>query len=269
MRDMVEALLSWQSSNKNHFKAKVKQLLEMLVKKCGIDAVKEAMPEEHMKLLTNIKKKNERKERKHSANTEETKSRLSSKATTSRLSRRNHTKIYSDFGDDEETEDMLNSKKSSFKSKRARKRLAEDSYEQLDDEPLDLLDREKTRLSLRSFDSLKRKLWSDDEPEIDADGRLVISEEEKGIKREVTTGTGSDSDVRSVAIRKTKKRRKTVQSGWAYTGSEYSSKKAGEDLKRKGKFEPYAYWPLDRKMVSRRPEHLVAARKGMSSVVNI
>ncbi|KAM0003295.1 hypothetical protein Hdeb2414_s0288g00858031 [Helianthus debilis subsp. tardiflorus] len=177
-----------------------------------------------------------------------------------RLSRRKHTKIYSDFGDDEETEDILNSKKSSFKSKRARKRLAEDSYEQLDDEPLNLLDREKTRLSLRSFDSLKRKLRSDDEPEIDADGRLVISEEEKGIKREVTTGTGSDSDVRSVAIRKTKKRRKTVQSGWAYTGSEYSSKKAGGDLKRKGKFEPYAYWPLDRKMVSRRPEHRLQGR---------
>ncbi|KAM0003296.1 hypothetical protein Hdeb2414_s0288g00858041 [Helianthus debilis subsp. tardiflorus] len=56
MRDMVEALLSWQSSNKNHFKAKVNQLLEMLVEKCGLDAVKEAMPEEHMKLLTNIKK---------------------------------------------------------------------------------------------------------------------------------------------------------------------------------------------------------------------
>ncbi|KAF5793009.1 putative armadillo-like helical protein [Helianthus annuus] len=265
MRDMVEVLLSWQSSNKNHFKAKVKQLLEMLVKKCGLDAVKEAMPEEHMKLLTNIRKINERKERKHSANTEETKSRLT-KATTSRLSRWNHTKIFSDFGDDDETEDMLNSKKSSIKSKRARKRLAEDSYEQLDDEPLDLLDREKTRSSLRSSDSLKRKLQADDEPEIDADGRLIISEEDK---REVRTENGSDTDVRSVAAsRKTEKRRKTMgQSGWAYTGSEYSSKKAGGDLKRKGKFEPYAYWPLDRKMVSRRPEHRAAARKGMSSVV--
>ena len=34
----------------------VKLLLEMLVKKCGIDVVKEVMPEEHMKLLTNIRK---------------------------------------------------------------------------------------------------------------------------------------------------------------------------------------------------------------------
>ena len=28
----------------------------MLVKKCGMDAVKAVMPEEHMKLLTNIRK---------------------------------------------------------------------------------------------------------------------------------------------------------------------------------------------------------------------
>lgn len=34
----------------------VKLLLEMLVKKCGLDAVKAVMPEEHMKLLTNIRK---------------------------------------------------------------------------------------------------------------------------------------------------------------------------------------------------------------------
>ena len=34
----------------------VKLLLEMLVKKCGLEAVREVMPEEHMKLLTNIRK---------------------------------------------------------------------------------------------------------------------------------------------------------------------------------------------------------------------
>lgn len=34
----------------------VKLLLEMLVKKCGVDAVKAVMPEEHMRLLTNIRK---------------------------------------------------------------------------------------------------------------------------------------------------------------------------------------------------------------------
>ena len=52
-------------------------------------------------------------------------------------------------------------------------------------------------------------------------------------------------------------------------GSEYASKKASGDVKRKGKLEPYAYWPLDRKMMSRRPEQRAAARKGMASVVKM
>jgi len=36
------------------------------------------------------------------------------------------------------------------------------------------------------------------------------------------------------------------------------------DMRRKDKLEPYAYWPLDRKMMSRRPEHRAAARKAMA-----
>ena len=71
----------------------------------------------------------------------------------------------------------------SCRSKRAGKSLPEDTYEQLDDEPLDLLDRKKTRLSLRSSDHLKRKLQSDEEPEIDADGRLIIREDGTTLKR--------------------------------------------------------------------------------------
>ncbi|KAL6974644.1 hypothetical protein U1Q18_028827, partial [Sarracenia purpurea var. burkii] len=84
LSSMVEGLLKWQDGTKNHFKAKVKFLLEMLVKKCGLDAVKAVMPEEHMKLLTNIRKIKERKERRVPANSEESKSRQS-KATTSRF----------------------------------------------------------------------------------------------------------------------------------------------------------------------------------------
>ncbi|KAK6139545.1 hypothetical protein DH2020_026714 [Rehmannia glutinosa] len=101
LRSMVEGMLNWQDSTRNHFKAKVKLLLEMLVKKCGLDAVKEVMPEEHMKLLTNIRKLKDRKEKKQAAKSVEDRS-VISKATTSRISKWNHTKIFSDL-DDEET----------------------------------------------------------------------------------------------------------------------------------------------------------------------
>ncbi|KAB2019719.1 hypothetical protein ES319_D07G016100v1 [Gossypium barbadense] len=290
LASLVEGLLKWQDDTKNHFKAKVKLLLEMLVRKCGIDAVKAVMPEEHMKLLTNIRKIKERKEKKQAVSSVESKS-LLSKATTSRLSRWNHTKIFSDFGDDD-TDDSdvemasgqkskasskLKSKASTLRSKktrRAEKSLPEDLLDQLEDEPLDLLDRHKTRSALRSSSNLKRKQDSDDEPEFDPEGRLIINE---GRKPKKVAASDPDSDRRSEApshfsvgsSRNNQKRRKTSESGWAYTGSEYASKKAGGDVKRKDKLEPYAYWPLDRKMMSRRPEHRAAARKGMASVVKM
>ncbi|KAF2304164.1 hypothetical protein GH714_028183 [Hevea brasiliensis] len=257
---IVEGLLKWQDDTKNNFKAKVKHLLEMLIRKCGLDAVKAVMPEEHMRLLTNIRKIKERKERKPVANSEDARSHLS-RATTSRLSRWNHTKIFSDFGDedtvdgDDEYKDTSSvsgrkskaslqpkSKASSLRSKRMHKSdksLPEDLFEQLEDEPLDLLDRRKTRSALRSSESLKRKQESDDEPEIDSEGRLIIREGGKANKEKPSDRT---PDARS---------------------------EAGGDVKRKDKLEPYAYWPLDRKMLSRRPEHRAAARKGMSSVAKM
>ncbi|XP_030530464.1 RRP12-like protein isoform X2 [Rhodamnia argentea] len=289
---MVEGLLKWQDNTKNHFKSKVKVLLEMLVKKCGLDAVKAVMPEEHMKLLTNIRKIKERKERKHASNSEESRSHLS-KATTSRW---NHTKIFSDSGDEESTDGetdymdgetnigrrsrdsaLLKLKATSLRSKkshRSAKSLPEDLIDQLEDGPLDLLDRQKMRSALRGSQQGKRKAESDDDLEIDSEGRLVIHEGEGSTK---SSAAHPDSDSRSEAggylsmdsSRKTQKRRKTSQSGWAYTGNEYASKKARGDLKRKDKLEPYAYWPLDRKMMSRRPEHRAAARRGMASVVKM
>ncbi|KAK9705625.1 hypothetical protein RND81_07G071800 [Saponaria officinalis] len=283
LKVMVEGLLKWPCDTKNHFKAKVKHLLEMLVKKCGLDAVKAVMPEEHMKLLTNIRKIKERREKKLAANSE-TGSYLS-KATTSRRSEWGHTKIFSDF---EETSDadtsvgrrsMLSSKLKSRasslrKSTKSGKTLSEDLLNQLDDEPLDLLDQRKTRLALRSGKVLKRKHDSDDELEVDEDGKLIILEEGKP-KTERSSDNDSDDEKSEVASfapknsKKLQKRRKTSESGWAYTGNEYASKKARGDVKKKGKLEPYAYWPLDRKMLSRRPEHRASARRGMASVVKM
>ncbi|XP_021736219.1 RRP12-like protein [Chenopodium quinoa] len=291
LKGMVDGILVRQDDSMKHFKAKVKHLLEMLVKKCGLDAIKAVMPEDHMKLLTNIRKIKERKERKLAANSE-TSSYLS-RATTSRQSGWGHTKIFSDFdeefsdGDDMDagtsvgrrsrSSSKLKSKAPSSRSRKTRsgRSLLEDSLD-LEDEPLDLLDQRKTRLALRSGGNLKRKLDSEDEPEFDEDGRLIIREEGKPKSEKYDDNYEYDedkTDVRSFVSSKSKKadqkRRKTSESGWAYTGNEYGSKKARGDVKKKGKFEPYAYWPLDRKMLSRRPEHRAAARRGMRSVVTL
>ncbi|ESQ52033.1 hypothetical protein EUTSA_v10016153mg [Eutrema salsugineum] len=288
LKSMVEGLLKWPEGTKNLFKAKVRLLLEMLIKKCGTEAVKSVMPEEHMKLLTNIRKVKERKEKKYAAGSEMSRSQHS-KETSSKASRWNDTKIFSDFADEDEDSDgdymdgrshgrskassLLKSKASALRSKK-NQRQSHLEVDESDDEPLDLMDRYKTRSALRSSELRKRKADSDEEAEFDVEGRLIIHEGERGKKKEISD---ADSDAKSSkgsrfsvnTSRKNQKRIKTSESGYAYTGKEYASKKASGDLKRKDKLEPYAYWPLDRKMMSRRPDQRAVAVRGMSSVVKM
>jgi ribosomal RNA-processing protein 12 len=56
---------------------------------------------------------------------------------------------------------------------------------------------------------------------------------------------------------------------WAYTSDEYASKKnkVVGDIKKDGKLDPYAYWPLDPKILNRWDAKRNVARKGMSSVM--
>jgi len=145
----------------------------------------------------------------------------------------------------------------------------------MEDDPLDLLDRQRTRSALRSSFHLKRKTGSLDEPELDPDGRLVVREDGSYL-RKPKSPSEHDSDTRSQtnsrhsaksSAKAQKKRQKTSDSGWAYTGNEYTSRKASGDLKKKDKLDPYAYWPLDRKLLNRRAERKAAARKGMVSVM--
>ncbi|KAK1287476.1 hypothetical protein QJS10_CPB19g01953 [Acorus calamus] len=301
LRSMVEGMLKWQDGTKNHFLSKVKLLLEMLVRKCGLDAVRAVMPEEHMKLLTNIRKTKERKEKK-AKSVDETQS-VYSKTSTSRLSRWNHTRIFSDFGEDASDDDseaqnslmktisgrqtkatsIVRSKAVSSRSMRrmnkVSKSLPEDLGDKLEDDPLDLLDHKKTRLALQSMRNLKRKADSDDAPEIDSEGRLVIHEDGNPKRESLATSsdrfsearsqTGSHYSGNSTTRAQKKQRRPSSDSGYAYTGNEYTSKKARGDLKKEGKLEPYAYWPLDRKLLNRREERRATARKGMARVVKL
>ncbi|KAJ8491333.1 hypothetical protein OPV22_013054 [Ensete ventricosum] len=296
LKTIVEGLFKWQDDTNNHFKAKVKLLLEMLVRKCGFDAVRAVMPEEHMKLLTNIRKIKERKERKTKSEDGES---LASRKSISRCSKWNHIRIFSESGDEDMDNDsnaelavaktiygrhtkafarsgMRSLSVRSIRKRQAAKSLPEDFLNQFEDDPLDLLDRQKTRLALRSLTHLKRRQTSTDEPEIGADGRLIVREDSFKPKREKSLSSENESDTRSHSDNRSvssslamtrKKRRKTTDSGWVYTGSEFTSKRAGGDVKRKDKLEPYAYWPLDRKLLNHRAEHKAVARKGLARVM--
>ncbi|KAI0499276.1 hypothetical protein KFK09_020179 [Dendrobium nobile] len=289
LKGIVEGLLKWRDETKSQFKAKIKSLIEMLVSKCGVDAVKAVMPEEHLKLLKNIRKIKERKERK--TKSQEDVNSLYSRTSVSRHSRWNHTRIFSDLGDEDggEGSDIENGvarRRTSFHASRAslrssrmrklfKKSLPEDLLDQSDDDPLDLLDRRTTRSILLSTSKPNRKVEDcDDEPEMDNDGRLIVHDDCVKPKLQKNS-SDSVSDTRSLtssrisrkSLLSSHRKRQKTESGWSYTGVEYTSKKAGGDLKKKGKLEPYAYWPLDRKLLNRRVDRKAVARKGMASVM--
>lgn len=58
LKSIVDGLLLWSADRKTHFKAKVCLLLEMLIRICGLEAVKVVMLEKHVKILANIRKVN-------------------------------------------------------------------------------------------------------------------------------------------------------------------------------------------------------------------
>jgi len=191
------------------------------------------------------------------------------------------TQMFSDFGSDDDESDgpfstqhtvtsRAGSKASTRSSRRrqADKSLLEKSIDQSTGEPLDLLDQKTVRLALKS--GRKRTAPDDDEDdfEVDPEGRIIAREEREKRKKKPVSRDDDDADGKSSVRSQSVKKRKT-SSGWAYTGHEYTSKKAGGDLKKKDKMEPYAYWPLDRKLLNRRSDRKASARKGMASVMKV
>ncbi|KAH7365818.1 hypothetical protein KP509_18G047800 [Ceratopteris richardii] len=284
LKTMVESLLLWSDDSKNHFKAKVRVLFEILVRRCGLQAVLAVTPEQHVKLINHIRKMKERKEKKED---DESKS-VRSCATTTRQSRWQHTQFFSDDEgeiSDENTEqlDVASSRKSrvtarsSGRLRKANKMIPEDDWEH-GDEPLDLLDTKKTR-SVLSTNKLKRKNYDSDDFDFDPDGRFIVRDDTLGREKSKHV-QDEDIDVHSTKSgRRAQKlkanslanKKRRTETGWAYTGGEYASKK-GEgkgDVKRQGKLDPYAYWPLDPKMLNRRESKKAVARKGLASVVKM
>ncbi|EFJ18450.1 hypothetical protein SELMODRAFT_178120 [Selaginella moellendorffii] len=295
LSEMVEAMMVWSDDPKNRFKAKVRGILEKLLKKCGFEAVSAVMPKEHAKHLVNIRKRKDHEEKKKRSiiDGEDDKRSHFTRAPTTR-SKWKHTDIFSDSDEDNDGDDESEGATAFTRSKattasrskklpKQKRRLPED--ERGRDEPLDLLDVSKTRAALSTLGKPKKsQAESDEDMDFDPDGRLIVEErqpqqqqqgraskrlrdeEEEGEEEEFGRSQKGAKKRGKVAAENQKKR----STGWSYKGDEYVNKKgAGGDVKRDGKLEPYAYWPLDAKLLNRRGEKKAAARKGMESVFKV
>ncbi|EPS44980.1 hypothetical protein H072_1018 [Dactylellina haptotyla CBS 200.50] len=60
---LIPNLMTWSHEHKAHFKAKVKHIIERMIRRFGYDLVEKSVPEEDKKLVINIRKTRDRKKR--------------------------------------------------------------------------------------------------------------------------------------------------------------------------------------------------------------
>jgi len=268
--ELVGGLLTHQKK-KDRFRMKIKIILKKLVKLFGYDTLMPLVPQTETRLLTHMRKLEERQKRR----------KVAEKETRDRSADGFHEMLDSDEEDSDDGRTFLSGttgltrhttasrksgsrksvKKSTEKGGGGGVRLSDN----MDGDVVDMLGSKfQKRVHFAEDD--------DDEPdsdqsdlEFDLDGKLVIKDtddNEAGSKVSQPSTAIKRRRLNSGESRSVDQRART-KSG---LGAAYKSKKAGGDVKKKGqKYEPYAFVPLDGRSYSKKNRRVAVEQ--MSTVV--
>ncbi|CCF56475.1 hypothetical protein KAFR_0B01760 [Kazachstania africana CBS 2517] len=190
--ELIPKLLRWSHEHTGHFKAKVKHILERLIRRFGYEYIEANFPEDDMRLLANIRKTRNRNKRRGEGN-EEINPMASDKSSKA-------SKFMSAF--DEAVYDSADENSGSDDESSGGQRKREQFIvEKTGENPLDLLDSQtlahisSTRPKKFNKKDQKRRLQSDDSFAFDAEGKLIVkgqkgkaSVEDDDPLKEVTSG---------------------------------------------------------------------------------
>ncbi|KAI0181460.1 NUC173-domain-containing protein [Hypoxylon sp. FL1284] len=171
---MIPNLMIWAHEHKGHFRAKVRHILERMVRRFGFEPVNRNCPEADRKLITNIRKTKERSKRRKDAAKEagDDEDQQNGKRR-SRFESEYDEALYSseesDASDDSDVEVLGKSRKA---QKGGSTYIMED-----EDEPLDLLDR-KALASISSTKPGKLRKAGRTKAKTDMDGKLILGGED-------------------------------------------------------------------------------------------
>lgn len=174
LKTLIPNLMVWSHEHKAHFKAKVKHIIERMIRRFGVEIVNNYCPEEDRKLISNIRKTKERNKRHKDA----------AKAAGAEVSdeeeggkRKNRFESEYDealHGSDEESDGSdVSDNELLGKSKKAAKKVGKTYIVEDEDEPLDLLDR-KALANISSTKPLKQRTFTKTKAKVDLDGKLVL-----------------------------------------------------------------------------------------------
>ena len=296
---LSEGLLIWIGDSKNRFKSKIRTIVERLVRRCGYDAVAAAVPKEHAALLEHIRREQGREDKRKRAGS--VASGAPGREAAAPHGAWDHDEVFSVGG----TTAAGGARGRAARSERdggrggaaarseatgrsARRRVGGAAGSGADfgggeEGPLDLMDESQMRRRLlrRSAGSGGRVEEDDGDYGRGADGRIMVTED--GGKRKRGDGEegleGGDEDVpysqsgrsaRSASARSGRGGGKAAHGagGKEHGGERFRAKKAAGDVSRQGGVQPYAYWPMDAKMLNRREAKKRTARTGLDRVVS-
>lgn len=179
---LVPNLIIWSHEHKNHFKGKVKHILERMVRRFGYENIYNNCPEADRKLLVNIRKTKERSKKKKDAakaDNDDDESGDDEDGPSKRQFENEYDQaLYSsDSDDDDEDEDedddapargARNGKKG---QKGGKTYILED-----EDEPLDLLDK-KALANISSTKPVRMRKPTKTKAKVDLDGKLILGKD--------------------------------------------------------------------------------------------
>lgn len=228
---LLPKLLRWSHEHTGHFKAKVKHIIERLIRRFGYDFIEANFPEEDRKLLTNIRKTRNRSMRKQTEGVEEQPNVGAPSTKSSRFMSALDEALYSSDEESEEEEDRYN------RNKKGSKQFIVESGEN----PLDLLDSQ----ALAHISSTRPKKYTNDRKRkiddevfsFDAEGKLVLKNDRKkgGINEDplesITSGVNAYLDaVKQGPVRGQKNRLKFKKDARAGNTDDFSDDEVDSKL---------------------------------------
>ncbi|KAG5831684.1 hypothetical protein ANANG_G00306350 [Anguilla anguilla] len=269
---IMEGIGNIKDDVRRHFRAKLKNIFTKFIRKFGFELVKSMLPEEHHKVLANIRKAEARTKRRRLVQEDED---SGSEEDVPKAKGESIEEILAESdSDDPEDEKPKKGQKGAVRQK-GRAWLKEG----VSDEPLNFLDPKVSQRVLATNPDLKKAAKIQHGFKVTSDGRLIIREEGDNDDK----AKGDDGEMKDileeagVKSKKTQKRRfqdgnfdddldiepqlkyKAGGSGIHRPlsqkrsfGAEFKAKKGKGDIKQKGKCDPYAYIPLRKAQLNRR-----------------
>ena len=247
LKAIIEALLKWTSEHKSHFKVPCRYIIERMVRKFGHEQIELYFPEEHHKLLTNIRKIRERKARKAAATGSTTNGAATTNPSFQDLMKDHDNSDADDEGpdDQDDQDDMPEILRelvgampplSGGKGASGRVRIREGD-DDMDDEPVDFLDRKAvSKLHTHSAATKSKKNAGKSTvgktPQSE-DGRWIFEDSEEEKEKEPAM-TAAESSLAKAARAAHTNYMEAIQSkdGFTYSGDGKRLKFAGNKRSR-------------------------------------